>query len=74
MKELKKILNNQHTDDGDFGNFTRRPRFTPGVILVLISLTGWVKHRATMQLQGLRELKNPMTSTEIGPATFRLVR
>jgi hypothetical protein len=40
---------------------------------VLISFTGWVDRRVTLRLEGLGQLKNPMTSSGIKPAAFRLV-
>jgi hypothetical protein len=45
----------------------------PRKFLVLISVRGWVDPRATVQLEGLGQLKNPMTSSGIKPSTFRLV-
>jgi hypothetical protein len=39
----------------------------PGIFLVLISV------RAIVRLEELGQLKNPMTSSGIEPATFRLV-
>jgi hypothetical protein len=46
---------------------------TPGRFLVLISVTGLVDPRAIVRLDGLAQLKNPMISSEIEPAIFRLV-
>jgi hypothetical protein len=44
-----------------------------GKFLVLISVRGWVDPKAIVQLEGLGQLKNPMTSLGIKPATFKLV-
>jgi hypothetical protein len=45
----------------------------PVRFLVLISVRGRVDSRATVRLEGLAQLKNPVTSSGIEPATFRLV-
>jgi hypothetical protein len=45
----------------------------PGRFLVLISVRDRVDPRATVRLEGLRQLKNPMSSSEIESATFRLI-
>jgi hypothetical protein len=45
----------------------------PGRFLVLISVRGWVDSRAIVWLEGLGQLKNPMTLSVFEPATFRLV-
>jgi hypothetical protein len=41
--------------------------------LVLISIRGRVKPRAIVQLEGLGQLKNPVTSSAIKPEAFWLV-
>jgi hypothetical protein len=51
----------------------RAGRPLPPRFLVLISVRGSVDPRAIVQLEGLGQVKNPMTSSEIDPATFRLV-
>jgi hypothetical protein len=45
----------------------------PGRFLVLTSARDWVDRRAIVRLERLGQLKNPMTSSGIEPATFRLV-
>jgi hypothetical protein len=46
---------------------------SPGSFLVLISVRGLVDPRAIVRLEGLDQLKYPMTSSEFKPAPFRLV-
>jgi hypothetical protein len=46
---------------------------TPGRFLVLISLGGLVDHRAIVRLEGLGQLKHPVTSSGIEPARFLFV-
>jgi hypothetical protein len=47
--------------------------YPQGRFLVLISVRGWVDPRVIVRLEGLGQVKNPMTSLGIEPATFRLV-
>jgi hypothetical protein len=42
----------------------------PGRVLVLISVRGWAASRAIVRLDGLGQLKNPVISSWIEPATF----
>jgi hypothetical protein len=44
-----------------------------GRLMVLISVGGWVDPRDIVWLEGLRQLKNLVTSSRIEPPTFRLV-
>jgi hypothetical protein len=46
---------------------------SPGRFVILISVRAWVDPRAIVRLEGLGQLKNPRTSSEIEPAAFRLV-
>jgi hypothetical protein len=69
---LPHFLHSRLTEGGDV-SLTCRPPLSPGRFLVLISVRGWVDPRAIIQLEGLGQLKNPMTSSGIEPATFRLV-
>jgi hypothetical protein len=45
----------------------------PGRFLVLISVKGWVDLGIIVRLEGLDQLKNPVTSSGIESATFRFV-
>jgi hypothetical protein len=47
-----------------------RPHFTVIEILILISVRGGVEHSAIVRLEGIGQLKNPMTSSGIEPASF----
>jgi hypothetical protein len=41
--------------------------YPPGILLVLISVRGWVDPRSIVRLVGLGKLENPMTSWESNP-------
>jgi hypothetical protein len=45
---------------------------SPGIFLVLNSVSGQDNPRVTVRLEGLGQLQNPITSSGIEPATFRL--
>jgi hypothetical protein len=46
----------------------------PGRFMVAISVRSWVDPRTVMRLEGLGQLKNVMTKSQMYPAIFRLVR
>jgi hypothetical protein len=68
-------LESRLTDGGEAASLTRRAGrpLSPRRFLVPISVRGLVNARDIMLLEGLGQLKNPMTSTEIELATSRLV-
>jgi hypothetical protein len=45
----------------------------PGWYVLLISVIAWVDSKDIVLLDGLGQLKDPMTSSEIEPAIFQLV-
>jgi hypothetical protein len=45
----------------------------PGRFLALLSVRGWVNYRAIVRLEGLDQLKNPMSLSGIEPSTIRLI-
>jgi hypothetical protein len=47
--------------------------FPPEIFLVLVSVRGRVDPSAIVRLEEFGQLKNPMTSSVIEPAAFRIV-
>jgi hypothetical protein len=62
-------LETSFADEGNAG----RKNLQKSSFMVLICIRGRVNPRAIVRPEGLGQLKNPMTSSEIKPATFRLV-
>jgi hypothetical protein len=70
---LPHFLDNQLTDGGEVVSLTHQPPFTPRKIHCTQSVRDYVDSRAIMWPENLGQFKNPMTSSGIEPATFRLV-
>jgi hypothetical protein len=49
------------------------PPFPVGIFVALISIGGSVDPRAIVQLEGLSQLKIPVTSSGIEPVPFQLI-
>jgi hypothetical protein len=47
--------------------------YTPAALTPHISVRGWADPRAIVRLEGLGQLRNPMTLSGIKPVTFQLV-
>jgi hypothetical protein len=65
---LPHFLENRLTDGGEVVSLTRRPLFTPGRFLVLISVRGSADPRAIVRLEVLVKLKKK-SSEHIGTRT-----
>jgi hypothetical protein len=73
MSRLPNFLDNRPTDRGEVFSLTLCRPLSPGRFLVVISVRGWVDLRVIVRLERLGKLENPMTSSGIEPAIFRLV-
>jgi hypothetical protein len=65
------LVGNQLIDTGEVVSFTRRPPFTPEWFLVFISVRRCVNSRTILQVDGWSQLINPVTSSDIEPATIQ---
>jgi hypothetical protein len=68
---LPNFVDSRLTDGGEVVSLTRRRDALKR--LILISVRGWVDLRALVRLEGLGQLRIPVVSSGIEPATFRLV-
>jgi hypothetical protein len=73
MSRLPRFLDSRFVDSGEVVSLTRRSPFTLRKIRGTHFCKNLSRHRATVRLEGLGQVKNPLTSSGIEPATFRLV-
>jgi hypothetical protein len=69
---LQHFLDSRLTDGSDVFSLILRLPYTPRKVLVFISVGGWVEPKAIVQLEGLSQLENPVTSSGVKPVTFWL--
>jgi hypothetical protein len=67
------IFRHSLIDGGKVVSPTRRPLFTPGKFLVLISARGLVDPMAIVRLEGLGKLKKNPPHSGLEQTTFQLV-
>jgi hypothetical protein len=74
MLRLPRFLDSQLTDGGEVVSLMHWLLSTPRkIFLVLISVRGWDDPRTIVWLEGLGQLKNPVTSSGIESMTFWLI-
>jgi hypothetical protein len=66
------VLRIRLTDGAEVVRLRRRPPYIPRQIPGTHFVRGCVKPMTIMQLEGLGQLKNPMTSLEMEPTSLRL--
>jgi hypothetical protein len=67
------ILRQSAHEGGEVVSPTHRPPLSQEILLVIISVRGWIDPRAIVRPEELCQWKIPMKSSGIDPATFRFV-
>jgi hypothetical protein len=67
------ILRQSAYEGGKVVSLTHRPPLPQALFPVLITVRGWVNPRTIVRPEGLCQRKIPVTTSEIEPATLRLV-